>query len=391
MPPWIHAAWAVAIVASACGMKPDPLAEEKRAALNSIGQKVVFPTLQQFEAEAWALSSAMETYATARKAGAADAERTAARAAFKTALMTWERAELFGFGPAGQAGRFTSGASLRDGIYAWPAVNACQIDTLLVSREYALPGYLEGALVTVRGLGAIERLLFLDSSDNGCPPDATINASGSWAALPAQDLALRRAEYASAAAELVARGADALHSAWEEGFAAQLAQAGSSGSGFPDAQAALNEVFSALFYVDTNVKDAKLATPAGIDPSCTQPTCPQLAEAIHSGLSKDALRENLQAALALYRGSWDAGGSGFDRLLELREAPELATQLDALLTDSLRAVNELPGPVDVAVTTDLPAVTTAHAAVRTFTDLMKSQMVTTLALKPPDQGAGDND
>ena len=71
--------------------------------------------------------------------------------------------------------------------------------------------------MSVRTLYGAEYLLFHDGVDNGCAPDATINASGSWAGLGATELASRRAAYAHAIAADVLTRERALLDAWEPG------------------------------------------------------------------------------------------------------------------------------------------------------------------------------
>lgn len=370
-------------------VQSEPLAAEKREVLAAIAQQVVQPTLDQFEKDAAALALAAQAWAEQATHGPAPAELQAARAAFATALVTWERAEVLQFGPAGQTGRVTEGASARDPIYAWPSLNPCQVDSRLVDRDYSADS-LRSGLVTIKGLAAVERLLW-STDQNGCPPEAPINAMGTWAAMTETDRASARAQYAVTATALVSEHAAQLAAKWRDAFAEKLAQAGTPGNPFPTAHAALNEVFAGLFYLDGVAKDKKLGAPSGLTPDCTAASCPALVEAPASGLSQRALLENLDAARALLGGGFGSEGAGFDRLVKLRGAPQLGTDLFAKLAAARASVAALDGPIDAAVVSKLDAVHTAYFDLKAFTDLMKSQLVTTLALKLPEQGAGDND
>ena len=102
------------------------------------------------------------------------AARDAAREAWKKTIDAWERAELFGFGPAATSPA-PGARDMRDPIYAWPLVNRCLIETQLLDKTYERPE-LATALVNTRGLGAAEYLLFYDGADNACPPTSSMNS-----------------------------------------------------------------------------------------------------------------------------------------------------------------------------------------------------------------------
>lgn len=376
-----------------CPTTPKPEADlaVKREVLAQLVNVVLLPTLEGFVVDAEALASASAAYATARASGPADAQRDAARAAFRTAFLRWQRAEMLKFGPSAPQPAFTHGLALRDTIYAWPNVNPCRVDTVLAERTWETAGFFDTALITSTGLGTVEQLLYAATDTNACASTATINTNGTWAALSSDELALRRAQYAAAASAAVVTQAKKLRDAWTGGVAEKFATAGTPSSGFPTALAALNQVFAGMFDADQRLKDARLGTPAGMTTACTIGVCPELAEARPSGLSREAVRGNLLTLRALMRGSDDAGGAGFDRLLALRGAQTLADDMDQALVQSLAAIDQVPAPIHVAVTSNLGSVQATQAAVKAFTDLLKLQFVTVLSLQVPAEGAGDND
>ncbi|MEW6430732.1 MAG: imelysin family protein [Myxococcota bacterium] len=383
---------AFGLLAACSGAKPEPGGDEKRAVLKAVGEDVIVATLEGFVAEAQALEQAAAAYATARQSGPAPTELTAARDAFQIAFLRWQRAEVVQVGPAGAAGTMTGGQSLRDGIYSWPTVNACRVDTHLVDRAWEGAGFFDTALVTSTGLAVIEYLLFVDSAANSCDASAPINTSGAWAALTADALAQRRADYARAVATHLVGQATRLLAAWKEGgFLASFSRAGQPGSPFPTAQEGLDQLYAAIFYVDWTVKDDKLASPAGLTVTCLDMACPKLAEARPSGLSREAIVANLEATKAVMHGSFTGAGKGFDALLAARGAQALGDQMVAALDDAIAAVGTLSVPVDQAVVSQLDDVKAVHAKVKVFTDLLKSQFVTVLNLRVPQEGAGDND
>jgi predicted lipoprotein len=237
----------------------------------------------------------------------------------------------------------------------------------------------------------LEYLLHVDATTNSCEPTSAINANGTWAALSADELARRRADYAKAAAGHLVTQATTLRDAWTNGFLATFSTAGLSGNPFPTAQEGLDQLFAALFYVDWVVKDDKLANPAGLTITCLDVACPALAESVPGGLSREALVENLKAAKAVMQGSFTGSGQGYDALLAARGAQPLADQMVTALDEAIASVGTLTVPVDQAVVSQLDDVKAVHAKVKAFTDLLKSQFVTVLNLRVPQEGAGDND
>ena len=201
---------------------------DKRELLASLGDNVILPTLRDFAQAASALETATATYA---QSGSSD-DRAAAQQAWRDAMSLWQRAEVMQIGPAGVMGDVAGGEDLRLQIYSYPLVNRCRVDQELVEGAYVDPGAFSNELVNVRGLDALEYLLFSDGQTNACAPQNDINSTGSWNGIVDQ-LAERRADYAASAAALVSSHADLLVRAWEpseENFLTELATAG-SGSG----------------------------------------------------------------------------------------------------------------------------------------------------------------
>jgi predicted lipoprotein len=381
-----------ALAACPPATKVEADAEAKRVLLGNVVDRVVLPTTREFVTEAEGLQAALEAWLAARRTGPATEERDAAKGAFRAAFLRWQRVEMMAFGPAGKSPGFALGLGLRDAIYAWPAVNPCRVDTTLVDRTYADPAFFDTALVTSTGLAVVERLLFVDAPANECPSTSALNTNGTWAALGAEELAVRRAEYASLAAAAVVKQARALRDAWVDDAAKRFSTAGLPGSGFTSAAAAVDQVFAGMFMADLTLKDDRIGVPAGLLPAqCASVPCPERAEARPSRLSRDAIVSNLDALRALLHGDLEAQGLGFDALLEARGAGALTADLEAALADARAKALALQGPVDEAVVGQLADVQALHGAVRSYTTLLKSQLVTVLSLQVPAEGAGDAD
>jgi predicted lipoprotein len=373
-------------------VKPEPGGDLKRQVLKQVTERVVLPTLDGFIAETEVLGASATQWSEARRTGPALAERDAVRTAFKTAFLRWERAEMMAFGPAGKPPTFSLGQGLRDTIYAWPTINPCRVDEVLAGKLYEGPTFFDTALVTSTGLAAIEQLVFVDGAGNACPPTDPINTTGTWAAMSADELAVRRADYAKLAIAAMLKQARALQGAWVNDASRRYATAGLADSGFATAQAALNEVFAALFQADLALKNARIGVPLGLVPAtCATVPCPAQAEALPSRFSREAIGANLDGLRAVMRGDFDEPGHGFDVLLGALGAGALATDMDAALVTARAQADGLAGPIDALVVSDPASVQLLHDDVKVFTDLLKNQFITVLSLQVPAEGAGDAD
>lgn len=316
----------------------------------------------------------------------------AAQAAWRTAMKRWQRLEVMQFGPAAGSS-ITGGKGLRDTIYSWPNTNRCAVDQQLVKSDHGDAQALAMKLVNVRGLGAIEHLLFHSESSNACSAVNELNTSGTWDSVTGE-LPQRRANYSAAAAALLATSAAELRDAWDPSvgnFAGELSTPGATFGG--DVAKALDVVGYAFGYLDTKTKDLKLAIPAGLA-SCANPTCPDALELAESKFSKAAIRENLVAYQRLFHGGepFDDAALGFDDWLQALGANELKAELAASIAASLAAVDAIEeDDLSESLALDPKSVEDVYFALKKTTDLFKSQFVTVLDLHLPNDAPTDND
>ncbi|MEM7437628.1 MAG: imelysin family protein, partial [Myxococcota bacterium] len=319
--------------------------------------------------------------------------REMAQAAWRQAMMAWERVELMQVGPAGSSLDVMGGQSLRAFIYTWPTLNLCLVDQLTVGDDYADPDALDAIAGTPRGLGAIEYLLFNESPANNCTEVNQINSEGTWNAL-SSEIPARRLAYAAALAELVGRSAQQLVASWDpagDGFIEEFTDPGRSGAVYGSAQEGLNAMSDAMFYLDKETKDMKLAQPVGIT-GCDTPPCLDLLESRWAFQTTENIASNLTAFQSLFLGG--AAGTdalGYDDLLVEMGAPDVAADMEQAIAAAIVATQAIPGALGDAVVDDPDAVFAAHAAVRAVTDVLKADFLSVLDLEAPARAAGDND
>ena len=361
----------------------DAVADALQATLDDAAPLVIAPALDAAAAELDAVDAALAAW----EQSGTDAAQAEAQAAFVRLMAAWQRAELMQVGPLGTSLDVVGGADLRETIYSWPTINPCRVDQDTANGAYAAADFLDVALTNVKGLDAIEHLLWAPAGENACPSQVDINANGTWDALGADEITARRATYARVAVAGVRAGLEQARSAFGSGGAWDVALSSAGRSGPYDSAAdGLNALYDAAFYIESVAKDEKLAEPMGLR-DCTA-DCALLAESIDSGLSHLHLRENL----AGFRQLWQMGeGSGFDDVLRGLGQDALVAEVEAALTRAETAAAALQQPVDDAITQNDPAVAALYEAMVELGRLWKDDVATALAMTVPAEAAGDND
>ncbi len=380
------------LVACDGGPPPDELAPRKREVLASIGENVILPVYRNFADAAAALEVATQAYA----ADPSLANRAAAQAAWIAAMDLWQYAELTQLGPAGPGGStgVLGGQGLRDEIYSYPTTSTCRIDQETVEGAFRNVDAFASELVEVRGLDAMEYLLFVESTANTCPELAAINTEGTWAALGVDGLTRNRAEYAHTLAVLVSRSAALLRDAWEPtggDFVAQLRTAGDGSALFMTAQRGINDLATALHYLDTWTKDMKVGEPAGIV-LCTTATCLESLESRFANRSKENVRTNLLAFRRIFLGA-DPGveALGLDDLLVDVGHSSLVSQINAAMDTALARVDAITGTLREAIESNAMLVTDLYVAISELARLFKADLFAALDISLTSGVPADND
>ncbi len=358
-----------------------------REALRSIADQAIAPTYAEFAAAADALEQATAAWAAA-EGDDIEPARAAAADAWLAAMAAWQRAELMQLGRAGSSDAI-GGEGLRDEIYSWPTTNACLVDNELVVEGFDEPDFVSTRLVNVYGLDALEYLVFQTEPVNACPPQHPLNADGEWDALDPVELDARRARYAASIAAATSTVADELAADWSGTWADYLADPGMGESPYPDAAAALDELMRAAFYLDIEVKDIKIAEPAGL--TCTS-SCLAKLESRWAAASKQNVLANLEGFRRLYLGGESPeAGVGFDDLLVSIGEDQLASDMLARTDEAIALLEGFEGSFIAALEADPDALIEVHAAIKRVTDLLKGDFATVLALTIPSDAAGDAD
>jgi len=348
--------------------------------LAAVGPDVMLPALERFQVDLIGLEVALVAW----QDGSGD--QAAAQDAWKLALASWQPLELMQLGPAGDSLDVIAGQSIRDLVYSWPTINGCRVDQETTEQAWDDDHWFDDNLVNAYGLDALEHLLFA-SLENSCSTQIGIDEA--WAALGDSGVLANRQAYALTLASHAAEVAEYLHTRWSSdgGDFSGLLTAVTETSPYDSQTEALNAVFDALFYLDNSTKDRKLGQPLGLL-DCSDDRCPEDVEGLISGTGVAALAGNLDGFEALFTGG---DGAGFDDLLAELGHGDLSDDILDAVAVARATVATLEGPLDELVSNDPDAVTQAHADIKAITDLVKGDLATILALRVPDEAAGDND
>lgn len=328
------------------------------------------PALVRFEARLGELGTAVDAWE-------AGGSRDDVRPVYVATMEAWQELEVMRFGPLGSSLSVEGGLDLRDEVYSWPLVNACLVDQKLVEGGFD-DGWFDAHRPNAYGLDALERLLW-GGRDNACPGQVPLNSEGTWDALDDDALDAARATMAGVLVDGLVDTTASIHAAFDD-FDLDPARHGSE-------QEALNAVYDALFALETEVKDLKLAEPFG-ERTCSS-ACLELVESRgHSALSHRWLAVNLRAAHTLYLGG---DGPGLHDILLAQGQDALASDLDAAFTDAIAAAEALDEPLDDLFERDASAALEILAQVRRVTDHLKDDVTVSLALVVPAEAGGDND
>lgn len=319
-----------------------------------------------------------------------------AQAAWRKVILAWEEFELFQIGPVA-----ANAKALKIAIYGWPqAANLCMIDSAAIDAlenpAFALP-----SASNRKGLQAIEYLLYESKLASACSRTNPITTR--WDALSAEKKEEARCAYLLPVIQELQANAAKLANDWGAVDDNYLTR----GIGNPEAeQAAIQDLFENLFYLDVEFKNQKLAAPAGHEKKyCakTPAACPDKEELRLSRLSREAMEANIQAFTDLMFGFADTSSErhgGFAALVRDRGSDSLALRSE----DYAKTLHKIFGESQAS----LPALITEQAQencdltqnsmlcklrslLKQIAADLKSEYTQILGVKVPVAPAGDND
>lgn len=371
--------------------------------LDNLASNVMLPTYDTFRDRAHAMTAAVGDYCSALDGGdTAAPQRDEARQAWKDAMATWQKAEVMQVGPLVE-----NSSTLRDTIYSWPSTNACAVDQDVILAHQAATGGTDYDItdrtLLRRGMDALEYALFRDDLQATCSSATEGFGSGEyWDTRTAAERRQARCVFAQQAADDVANQAETLVARWDgtsDDFLAELTNPGAGDSRYDTVEEAVNAVSDALFYVEKQTKDIKLADPLRLKASACGPASPgeiclEAVESPWSGTSKANVRNNVAALRLMYLGNEPgaAPALGFDDYLSSVDGDNVSSILANNMDAAVASVGtNMPDTLTRTLQTSPGLVESAHSSVKTVTDLLKNEFLEVLGLSIPAAAAGDGD
>lgn len=241
---------------------------------------------------------------------------TALQEAWYNTYRSWQSANAYNFGPAGEAGLKKS---LVQEIGTWPA-SALKIENAISAGTWDINDFNRDA----RGFLAIEYLIFSPTNDH--------------AAILDQFASAQRKSYLSALTDDVQADVASVHNAWTTGFRGNfIANDGT------DVGSSVSGLYNEFVKSYESIKNYKVGIPAGQRPGQIE-TEPELLETYYSGKSVEMIKAHIDAIEDIWYGRTKDGsdGIGFREYLEASEGgPALITSTEA----HLAAIHDVLDPM----------------------------------------------
>ncbi len=372
----------------------------ERKMLINLGTQVFAKQAESFANQLPILKESLEQYCGDMRSGiSAETSKAQAQADWKRAMLAFHSLEGAPFGPFVNRGRF-----IADYLYAFPYLNTCGIDQNVVASAKE-PLAVGSLLYNVRGLGAIEYLLFESSLKSKCNVRANPHIK-IWNELPASVKSLQRCEWALALVNDAQEKAELLKTDWSVkggNYTLQLVE----GKIYSNEKEALNALTDALSHIEF-LKDTKLGRPLGRHRDCSEEKCPEDVEHRFSGISLEAADSQLRSFRILFYGSSDRNvkAFGFDDLLGKVGRQDVVDRMTVAMDKalvSLRAIQQsgtLEKQIEEFDATQCKAsnsdnrlveICAVHADVREVAFIFKTEVLVALSLRAPPAQQGDND
>ena len=369
--------------------------------LTNIADAIIIPTYEELVTQTELLASSegdLSDYCSAIGTSEESSKEALAKDSWKASMAVVQGSEMLAIGPATD-----NGSSFRKKIlsYSEGSLNSCGVDEMAVLAGRAELDVSERA-TNQRGLGGIEYLLFNESLDHTCPPQAATTSN--WNALDDTTRRKNRCNAALAIAEDVAAAAVQLRDAWLEtggDFRSEYISESNVGN-------SLQMTTDAIFYVDTGVKDKKLGIPLGINDACSAFSCPGSVESPYSESSFANIKNNVETFLEVFQG---ASGVGFDDFISEEGYPEVSERiitnseaviaaLEGVSTSVIDQVNSISDSEDESQCNnafanpdnlDSLSACSIYGLIKRITDDLKIDFVTIVNVNLPSGAQSDND
>lgn len=367
------------------------------------GLNVVFPAVVEFHQKIEKLDSTIDLYCEVlRDADSQNdlAIKKAIQNYWKESMDAYHKMEAFKFGPI-----MNNGEELGLSLYSWPLQNACRVE-LEIAKNTTKTDYQLKAAVNLKGLGALETILFTENGKHNCASVPDFLAS--WLNSSPKQKKQDQCYYMSLVSEDLLKQSTVLKKTWDPKHGNFIVKQIKNENN-QKKLSVLNEISNSLFYVETILKDQKLGAPSGIM-NCNFNSCPEKSEHIIAKYSIPAIIQNLIGFKNVFNGidhETQKNGFGIDDYLADLGHPQVAKDMNNALNNvissflkhkGITSLHELAQGIDksqcLSSSSENRAVEICalYFDVRTLTTILKNDYILALRdIQGPKESQGDMD
>jgi hypothetical protein len=330
----------------------DNKAFDRKAMLRAYTEQLIKPAFADLKTQTEALDAAI----TALSNNATAQNLSIVQSAWTNAFSSWQHANAFNFGPAGEEGLKKG---LSEEIATFPA-STSKIERRISQGQWNLNDFDRDA----RGFLAIEYLIFGEDQSKVL---ASLSSSSQ-----------RRAFLAALSADLRKRVTE-VHNGWEGSYSEQFVQ--NSGTDVGSSTVIMYNEFLRSYEL---LKNFKLSLPLGKRIGQTKAE-PQLVEALYSGQSLNMLRLHFTAIDGIWRGKTKAG-QDFPGLRSYLQSvvggAELIASTEAQLSNVQKALAAIPNSPSLSkqITDNKAPLESLNTELQKLTRFFKSDLSSLLGL-----------
>ncbi|GAB3802777.1 imelysin family protein [Spirosoma humi] len=348
----------------ACSKSEEPSAFDtfdRKSMLTNLGNNVIIPSFDAFYQKTDALEVALTAYAADVKN---EQKLLAAQQAWLAMALVWKQASVFKQGPIEDKFLASNIDFSTKGVYLNPTL----LEKAITDGTTIDNAYIESKGSTVKGIHAIEYLLF-DKSQNNAAIIGTYTASNG----------VNRMAYVKALATNLKNQAKIILDDWKGSYVTTFINADGR-----DINSSLGILSNKLIDLIYTIRDERIGAPKGNRNNGVPQ--PDLAESAVSNSSIALVINELKGLENAFLGRTPAGvdGIGLDDLLDKLGATSgtdrLSTKIKTQFASVYTKLNAIPVPLQTAVVSNKTEVQAAYDEIKKLQVMMEVDMINNLGV-----------
>ncbi len=306
--------------------------------LNNTANHVCLASYQDMVDKSQQLLTAVATLNTTTT----DANLATCQQIWKDIRVTWEQSEAWLFGPV-------STDNIDPRIDTWP-VDFNALDSILSTSNTLNEAYINSLDDALKGFHPIEYLLWGQNGDK-----------------QASAFTDREKEYLSGLATNLNTLCKSVRDSWQNGYAAQLANAGNGSNAYPARLDAFKEIVNGMSGICDEVANGKMKDPFDLQD-------PSLEESPFSKNSITDFTNNINGIMAMYQGKFSQDGKGLEDLVRQYNL-SLDNQIKTAHAAAIASLNAITVPFGEAILTQQTQVLNAMTKINALAKILDNDLM----------------